>query len=497
MPFIDWLSGRLLDWAPGPRGTTVAVVGAGFDQYVDPCKDMPPPLVNGFFRRGLSEPISHTVIPQLMDPVFEFIDLEFGRDQDWLKDHDFSVEECLTQLDYLIQTEPEGGDTWIRLTDVRSRLLTFMTGILSVQGHFHPPSHLMMAFAADCLRTATTVISFNYDTFLEAAAELMSGMSEKLPPYRNAHGLPDWSHADDETRQLARSKWKRTLCYGIEFDDIDLPWAPGSGLVSGQDYYRLPANHLYEAPILKLHGSLNWFQYIPRRVIPSPPGSSPSDLEFGDRKRRILLKDTVVGGFHPAEQDGWQLDPIIVPPTGLKEGLLDTAIFRRLWSTARAALAGCRKLVSVGYSYGAADYRIRSELRHAFAGRGLEELVVVNRSPDSLEILKELCHPDSWRHYTSLDQYVLTECPRTKMAFSRMSREQFASMGLASNTFDVRCGCRLCQFPQPYLNAENLDWDAACARADSMEWTVCPICGGRQLSGSGDKTVNPHIPANA
>ena len=53
--------------------------------------------------------------------------------------------------------------------------------------------------------------------------------------------------------------WNRPRAYGVEFDYVQLHRAGTPDIVEGKRFYQ--NNPLYSPPLLKLHGSLNWFVY--------------------------------------------------------------------------------------------------------------------------------------------------------------------------------------------------------------------------------------------
>jgi hypothetical protein len=457
---------------------------------MDPCSDLPLPLVTEFFTRGLPPPIGRTIPEGLLEPVFAFLSEEYHRSRESLESRPFNVEDCLAHLDYLIESAGIIESERARLFDVRMRLLTFMLRVLSLQDTFHHPSDAIEGLAGECLRSRAVMISFNYDTILEQALERASGPSGYWPR-RGSSGFREWI-GDDALRE-GMTAWKRTLGYGYRFQDLVVPWMSQAGTTDGSHYYGIPGNQPYDTPLLKLHGSLNWFRYVEQRVEPGPNGPAPA---FADRGRRVLLKSEsyVQLGVFPLSHDGWVVEPIFVPPTGSKERYL-SPILEELWVSARRALSDCRKLVSIGYSYGALDYQIRSELRHAFAARGLDELIVVNPTTAARDLLEELCQPRTTRHYASLEEYVDVECPCIRHTPFE-TREFFSDLGrrlgvVFPDLYDVLARCRVCSAGQPSSRIEtNLSLEEAQARASIVERLVCPR-RHEQVLGSADKSVYP------
>jgi hypothetical protein len=484
-----WRLSRPTPWAPTPRGNTVAIIGAGFDQYMDPCTDMPPPLESGFFQRGLVRPIGDTV-NDLVSPILDYIRSEFRRDRQSLEALPFSIESLLTHIDYQLSTEPDGTAIHARLTDIQLRLLTYIVRVLSLEDQFHTPTPVMTAFASYCLRTSATVFSFNYTTFLERAMEGASGQSARWLARRGRLGQSGAYLVDDEGLQTPLGNWTSCLGYGLTFDLVQTPWLDGS-MVDGSRYYSLPGNSLYLNPVLKLHGSLNWFAYPAEvQMFRHNDGGPSTKPEL--RGRRLVLAFRPPDMFDPGHPSARALAPVIVPPTGPKDAFLANEIFRRLWTSARESLARCQRLISVGYSYRESDFRIMSELRRAFADRPLEELVVVNPTTRSLDLLREICQPVVWRHYSNLTDFVMAELASIRPDGDEYYSEHAAKPGMPLGPQRVVVRCRTCDPNEP-SGSTMVDfacWEDAVSRARAVEWTVCRH-GHTQLSGSGDKDVIP------
>ena len=75
----------------------------------------------------------------------------------------------------------------------------------------------------------------------------------------------------DEELGYSYWNWNRALGYGMKFDQT-MMYDGGEGTkqkyFQGSRFYSHPDNNLYPWQLLKLHGSLNWFRYLPATPIP-------------------------------------------------------------------------------------------------------------------------------------------------------------------------------------------------------------------------------------
>ena len=149
---------------------------------------------------------------------------------------------------------------------------------------------------------------------------------------------------------------------------------------------------LYSWRILKLHGSLNWFQYRPIRKYPS---FDLSDMELSEEKLREVLMVRGHWWFAaPPDLRGWLLKPLIITPVLYKEQFYQHPVFSDIWRQAYNELSTCKRLVVVGYSFAPTDFNIRKLFLEAFCKSHLKELIVVDPNISVVQIVKELTHFD-------------------------------------------------------------------------------------------------------
>jgi hypothetical protein len=158
------------------------------------------------------------------------------------------------------------------------------------------------------------MISFNWDDFIERSIEHASGISScyKVAQASPIHmGYGSWN-------------WNKALGYGIQFDQLPDPSNHHKlypNYLDGDRFYS--RNNLYSWYLLKLHGSLNWFRYLPYTPN-SILRDKKEDLKklFEERRNKILLHDaTWVPEFfsqgHPSLHNLY-IDPLIITPSPLR-----------------------------------------------------------------------------------------------------------------------------------------------------------------------------------
>lgn len=180
-------------------------------------------------------------------------------------------------------------------------------------------------------RTRSTVMSFNYDVLVEAAA-LQNGATKS------------WS--------------------GLYRAPV-VPAGARTGSVWGG-----PAPKTFA--LLKLHGSVTW-HWSGDDSIPSDPiydvglngGWSAEGLESPYKDSlSVLVSDKV---------------PMVVPPTATKSAFYANAVLRSQWMAAANALEEADELVIIGYSLPPSDTVVRSLLRTRFSGRTVIQSIVATQ----------------------------------------------------------------------------------------------------------------------
>ena len=121
--------------------------------------------------------------------------------------------------------------------------------------------------------------------------------------------------------------WNRPLGYGVKFDEVQLHRAGTYAFAAGDRFYSHPANNLYSPPLLKLHGSINWFVYS--GISKYPFGN---DVAAGKEGQNIALQGLLVVQRAP-DLNGNIIEPIVITPVVHKQ-VSQSPIIPTIWKKA-------------------------------------------------------------------------------------------------------------------------------------------------------------------
>jgi hypothetical protein len=373
---------------------TVYVLGAGFNYSFTHFGGLRPPLAMNFFE-VLLEQEQHFGLDRERSRLFDFGSLRvspselFGYirtywklNREALRRTPFDLEACFTLLQLQEKSAREAGNRQValQLNRINFTLKTLLSAYLS-ELQRTPFSEALAAFGKEVRGANADVLTFNYDTIAEGAIEISSGLNKSIP-----EGLGRDESVSFDELAYSHYNWNPPLAYGLKFDEVTLAEAGPSRTVSKEVFYSHPQNVLYRARVLKLHGSLNWFRYLPLSAFHSR-GRSPSPPD--ENKLLVDSKGWWVRGDPPLK-DGWFLDSVIITPLLYKN--YEMSPFPLIWSQAREALEACRHLVVIGYSLPPTDFGVQRLFLEAFKETRPQELTVVNPNTDVARRIKELCH---------------------------------------------------------------------------------------------------------
>lgn len=387
----------------------VYLFGAGVNQVVEDWDGLSPPLLSNFFNVALSmRRFRDDYYSRQLESVYGYIEKYFRKTKDALAKSPFDLETCFTLLEQQIKrAESENKkEEYQKLIKINFQLISFIAEVLSEFEHFAVTSYIMRNLGRVIFYEKPVILTFNYDCLMEAVLETISGVNPNVPKSFIEH-TPESEEIPDDLLVYSHCNWNRPLAYGFRFDEIQLQQAGVSKFVEGSRFYSIPQNQLYKEPLLKLHGSLNWFKYLPFRSY--PVFLDEPEPKLGEKESNIILKRGTWWFGRPPDHDGWFIDPIIVTPVLYKDKYYNQKPFVETWEQARSALSHCDKLVVVGYSFSPSDFTTKQLFLESFISDNLKELVVVNPNHDLVKVIRELCHFGGgvvW--FSSLVDYVKT-----------------------------------------------------------------------------------------
>lgn len=314
-----------------------------------------------------------------LNPLYGYIRENWHKNKGDLISERFNLEECFTLLERQLNEAEKSNrpDALKELNTILYILTSFITEVLSdFQEWGFSHSNLMKQFGRVLYTEKANIITFNYDFFIEMALEYASGQKESST--RN-HGLghSNWN-------------WNRALAYGINFDEVMEH--------DGEAFYSHTNNKQYsELCLLKLHGSLNWFRYLP--LSPNAYMKKEDiEREYEKRKDHVVLTNFVHpfrAGLNPPHKNQLYIQPLIITPVSHKEIYLNeeevySRVFSILWEKAKAILSECDKLVIIGYSFPTTDDLAKNLFSKSFENNKLEELIIINRDPSVVCRIKDM-----------------------------------------------------------------------------------------------------------
>lgn len=318
------------------------LLGAGVNQFVTDWHGLKPPLANNFFQMVLSsDKYKGEHYTNRIAPLYDYISHFWKKNRGFLQNEPFNLEDCFTMLQLQRNEAELKGDhkEYTRLAKLEFLLKSFLAEYLSEFEIFAVTSDQMREFGSVIYRERPTILSLNYDCVVEAAIETASGVNTNVP--LSFLGRPDKEGGvPDDELPYSHCNWNRPLAYGIQFDYVQLRRAGLSTYVNGSRFYSHPTNKLYSWKVLKLHGSLNWFQYLPIRKYPS---FNPEEQKLPEeRLKEVLLVEGNWWFSEPPDLEGWILDPLIITPVLYKDQYYQSPLFLDIWRQAREELSTCK-----------------------------------------------------------------------------------------------------------------------------------------------------------
>lgn len=355
--------------------STVYVIGAGAS-HGESLRSFPgvptsfsspaPPMISGFFDRGLLDSLQYSQAEQEFDELICYIRNikvltdPFG-EKAW---KNLNLEEILTAIEIEREFQNPESDLGAKLLVVRNSLIRYIRRIIGLCTQNYRGEYCQRL--VEGLRTNDSIITFNWDLLLDQEfiqANMIRGCYSKF--LRTVRPITD--------------EW---------FRDI-LRHDPTDGL------------------FLKLHGSLNWYRCGNHRC----PASA--NFTFLPDTQQCL---TVV--LETCPQCGSEMNPIIVPPV-LRKSITEDPVIRSAWGLARGKLSEASRVVVIGFSAAPTDFYASWLLRSTVGVREHVLIDVINPSnPDTNGV---------WDENDDFARRMLSIFPR-KYDFSRRYFSQIGSV---------------------------------------------------------------------
>jgi hypothetical protein len=424
---------------------TVYLLGAGVNKAIkiragvqrvfpktsDLYPEISPPLAKNLFqeafamqnRRFALEPYN-----ERLSLLYSYIQKYWKRNIWDLENTEFDLEECFTLIQMQLKEAEENNEEqkYYELMNTQYLLKYFLSEVLSefsedLEGYLKYSSNRKeISHLVDCedfrklgeilYQEKPVILTFNYDSFIEKVIEYASGARGKAKTTASKFQ----NQVLEDELGYSYWNWNRALGYGINFDEVMMfDGAIGNKrkYFGADKFYTHPENSLYSWYVLKLHGSLTWFQYWSE--TPNPflrDNKIELSKRYQEKETKILLEEaTWIWVQQPWLHDLY-IDPIIVTPILNKEQYFDNPLYSRLlrpiWSKAKDALSKCKKLVIIGYSFPPTDFLTKRMFLEAFSDNKLDELIIVNPSTEAITRAKDLCHFERPYQFNSLSEYL-------------------------------------------------------------------------------------------
>lgn len=197
-----------------------------------------------------------------------------------------------------------------------------------------------------------------------------------------------------------RGRWKQYSeqifnfpgCYGLGEKPVTAPD------VDPEILFATSAARAGAIPVLKLHGSLNWYSSH-TSARPSQQAMFNSARRLRITRRRVIPADMMISGRRSTHAL-----PIVVPPVTHKSSVLHDDL-RSVWRHAEDALAQADELVVFGYSCPPLDFESANQLRRSQLENEVR-VSVVDPDPRIATRYIEMLSPSSLAYYSSAKAFM-------------------------------------------------------------------------------------------
>ena len=361
-----------------------------------------PPLLNDFFIQALKfHKFNTSQYNTKLKPLYDYIDQNWGLEKEDLSEQPFNLEECFSKIRYHINLSEKNKEfsNVLSLYDVQSILTKFLIEVLEQFHGLATGNRYMRPFGQILYQEKPTIISFNYDTFLESVIELARTSANRPEPETKdlSQIQLEGNIASSYEETYTWRNWNKALAYGIKFDKVmihdkfsRLPMR--RKFAKGSIFYARKENKLYDWTMLKLHGSLNWFYYRP-----TPNSNSKIYKQLTDEEEKtLILGRNDMSWSQENVVDNRIVDSVILTPDSFKSnqlkenGSIINEQILSLWGQARKALKKCNKLIVIGYSFPQTDEHVKKMFNQIPFDK-FDKLIIVNPDNSAIDRTCSLC----------------------------------------------------------------------------------------------------------
>lgn len=231
-----------------------------------------------------------------------------------------------------------------------------------------------------------TIISFNYDIYLEKTLEKFEVMANLSYPPKRIFLYP--------------------FCYKMRFP---LPTRPPS---PRQGYFRLPLKNQRRGgvSVLKLHGSLNWYSLYPDK------GANILGDVFNPKKRIYVSQEKDISSVQMRKYRNRRgtvvkTIPRIIPPVGDKSKIFHSQI-QNLWLYANAKLSNANELIIYGYSCPKTDLASKDLFKSALSRNNkINKIMIIDKNADLFQRYQKMFAPKKIDGiYSGASEFLMKNC---------------------------------------------------------------------------------------
>ena len=211
-----------------PKMDRVYLFGSGVNRSITrnySGKVSHPPLGNDLFKIAFNELQGRfAAYDSSLDELFKYIQFFWGKKRSQLQIEPFDLEECFTLIQFqLMDAQKRKDDSKTQnLLQIQYLLIGFLVEVLNEFKDDCLQSASLLRLGKDLLSQRATIITFNYDDFIESILERASGENKNWIDTTKLfqENIPE----SELSKVLANSKWNwnRALGYGFEFDRVML-----------------------------------------------------------------------------------------------------------------------------------------------------------------------------------------------------------------------------------------------------------------------------------